>query len=97
MKVETNRSLAAAYGTPSRSTRKDDEVQSGTTGATDSVAINPLASQISAVERSVASEPAFDAGKVEAIRSAIAAGTFEVNPGAIADGLIASARELLGR
>jgi negative regulator of flagellin synthesis FlgM len=97
MKVETNRSLASVYGTQARAVRKDDDAQGGAGGATDNVAINPLASQISAAERSASSESAFDAGKVEAIRSAIAAGTFEVNPGAIADGLIASARELLGR
>ena len=34
----------------------------------------------------------FDAAKVERIRTAIEAGTYEVNPEAIADGMIADAR-----
>lgn len=39
--------------------------------------------------------PEFDAQKVEAMRQAIAEGRFKPNPGAIADQLIANARELL--
>ncbi|WP_137894122.1 flagellar biosynthesis anti-sigma factor FlgM [Ramlibacter sp. 2FC] len=39
--------------------------------------------------------PEFNAEKVEAMRQAIAEGRFKPNPGAIADQLIANARELL--
>ena len=39
----------------------------------------------------------FDKAKVERIATAIREGKFEVNPGAIADKLIANAQELLGR
>jgi negative regulator of flagellin synthesis FlgM len=39
----------------------------------------------------------FDAAKVESIKSAISSGTFQINPGAIADGLISSVTELLGK
>lgn len=42
-----------------------------------------------------ASTPEFDAAKVERIRQAIAAGTYTVNPEAIADKLIANAQEVL--
>lgn len=42
-----------------------------------------------------ASAPEFDAAKVERIRAAIAAGTYAVNPEAIADKLIANAQEVL--
>lgn len=45
----------------------------------------------------LASNAEFDAQKVEAIRQAIADGTYRVNPEAIADKLIANARELLDR
>lgn len=45
----------------------------------------------------LAGTPEFDAEKVDAIRKAIAQGTFRVNPEAIADKLIANARELLDR
>lgn len=39
----------------------------------------------------------FDTEKVEKMRQAIADGSFQVNPGAIADKLIANAQELLGK
>lgn len=39
----------------------------------------------------------FDADKVARVAQAIAAGTFKVNPEAIADKLIANAQEVLGR
>lgn len=42
-------------------------------------------------------EGSFDAAKVERITQAIRDGTFSVNAGAIADQLIANARELLDR
>lgn len=40
-------------------------------------------------------EAPFNAARVDEIRAAIAAGSFSVNPDNIADGLIASVRELL--
>jgi negative regulator of flagellin synthesis FlgM len=49
------------------------------------------------MEQAAAAEPAFDADKVASIKAAIAAGEFKINPGAIADSLIASAQELLAR
>ncbi|ACO73578.1 flagellar biosynthesis anti-sigma factor FlgM [Laribacter hongkongensis] len=60
----------------------------------DQVSINPL---VNRVQTAAAGEtaPAFDAGKIDAIKSAIARGEFSINADAIADGLIASARELL--
>lgn len=59
------------------------------------VAINPLANQVAALEQSVQQQPVVDSGKVAAIKQAIAEGKFSINPNAIADGLISSARELL--
>lgn len=60
-----------------------------------SVSINPLASQMAAAEQEIRERPAFDAEKVAAIKDAIAAGKFQINPEAIADSLIAVTRELL--
>ena len=59
--------------------------------ASDEVQLSSLASQLLATEN----EPAFDAGRVEEIKQAIAEGRFSINAGAIADRLIASARELI--
>jgi len=59
--------------------------------ASDEVQLSSLASQLLATEN----EPAFDAGRVEEIKQAITEGRFSINAGAIADRLIASARELV--
>lgn len=46
---------------------------------------------------SAASDPSFDADKVERMAQAIRDGKFEVNADKIADKLLANARELLGK
>ncbi len=43
------------------------------------------------------SQSSFDAGKVSDIRSAITEGRYQVNSGAVADKLLASAAQLAGR
>lgn len=56
--------------------------------------------KLSGLSRSLqagSAEPAFDAAKVEAIKAAIADGTFKVDTGKVADKLIASVGELLAR
>jgi negative regulator of flagellin synthesis FlgM len=58
--------------------------------------------KISDVSRSLAvatsaAEPPFDAQRVEAIKAAISAGHFKVNPEAVADKVIDSASQLLGK
>lgn len=64
-----------------------------TAEASTQVELSPAASLISGA----ASDPTFDAKKVERIAQAIRDGKFTVNPEAIADKLIVNAQELLGR
>lgn len=59
------------------------------------VNINPLASQLQALEAKLGQEPAVDSQRVAEIREAIREGRFSVNPEAIADKLVASVKELL--
>jgi len=44
-----------------------------------------------------AQDPTFDQAKVDRIAQAIRDGNFSINPGAIADKLLANAQEVLGR
>jgi len=44
-----------------------------------------------------AADPAFDASKVASVKQSIEEGSYQVNPEAIADKLIANSRELLER
>ena len=59
--------------------------------AQDEVQLSGTATELLAPE----SEAPFDAGRVQEIKQAIADGKFSINAGAIADRLIATARELL--
>ncbi|RXZ43342.1 flagellar biosynthesis anti-sigma factor FlgM [Crenobacter cavernae] len=95
MKIDNAGKALANYSGPAKTALRDHVKTDG--AEQESVAINPLASKIGAVERSLGAEPSFDAAKVDAIKQAIASGEFRVDAGAIADKLITSARELLGR
>ena len=97
MKIDNSGKMAAAYGTPVRTAKKDEEsVKTEAKRSTgENVAINPFASRLQGVEKSAQASEAFDAEKVAAIKAAIASGEFKINAGAIADSLIASTRELL--
>ena len=57
----------------------------------DDVQLSPLSTQLVASDDS----QSFDAGRVAEIKQAISDGRFTINAGAIADRLIASARELV--
>jgi negative regulator of flagellin synthesis FlgM len=61
----------------------------------DRVQLSPLASQMHAIETSMADTPVVDSARVAEIRQAIAEGRFKVNPDAVADHLLQTARELL--
>lgn len=63
--------------------------------ASSQVALSSAATQLLSGTDAVAGD--FDAEKVARISQAIAEGKFQVNAGAIADKLLANARELLGK
>ncbi|TIC79199.1 flagellar biosynthesis anti-sigma factor FlgM [Crenobacter intestini] len=91
MKIDAASKASAAYAPQAKAARRDEPARAE--GSGEKVAINPLSGQLQAA----AAEPAFDAAKVDAIRAAISAGEYRVNADAIADGLIATARDLIGR
>jgi negative regulator of flagellin synthesis FlgM len=62
--------------------------------AQDSVQLTS-SSQLQALDSKMESVPVVDAAKVEAIKQAIAEGRFTIDAGVIADGLIATAKELV--
>jgi negative regulator of flagellin synthesis FlgM len=64
-------------------------------GASDRVQLSPLSSQLQAIETSMADTPVVNSARVAEIRQAIAEGRFKVNPDAVADQLLQTARELL--
>lgn len=87
MKINTSPTLTNTQLV--KESRSTSAKKAGSTS--DEVQLSSLASQLLATE----SEAAFDADRVAEIKQAIAEGKFSINPGAIADRLIASARELV--
>lgn len=57
--------------------------------------LSAMSSELSALETQFSASPAFDSGKVEAIKQAIRDGQFTIDPGAIADKLLSSVRDFL--
>ncbi|HQN64435.1 MAG TPA: flagellar biosynthesis anti-sigma factor FlgM [Methylophilus sp.] len=74
---------------------KKAEKSVATTKSSESVTLSPLSAQLQSLEANVAAAEVFDAGKVEAIKSAIANGQFKVDSGKVADGLISTVKDLL--
>jgi negative regulator of flagellin synthesis FlgM len=74
---------------------KKAEKSSVSPKAADSVTLSPLSAQLQTLEAKVSTDEVFDAEKVDAIKTAIANGQFKVDSGKVADGLIATVKDLL--
>jgi negative regulator of flagellin synthesis FlgM len=93
MKIGTPLDAQAAAGVSLRTGRAAGTAAAPSSAvATDKVAVSAAGAKMGAAS----SSSDFDAAKVDAIRQAIREGRFTVNPGAIADRLIADAAALLG-
>ena len=77
------------------SNRPSAAAPSGTSTASDSVAITNLSTRLNELEGVLSGVPVVDGEKVQSIRQAIAEGRFQVDSGVVADRLLSSARELL--
>ncbi len=61
------------------------------------ISFSNLSTQLHSLEANVASAGPVDMARVEAIKRAIQSGQFKVNPDLVADKLIASVKEMLGK
>ncbi len=62
-----------------------------------SIRLSDLSTQIHQLETKLSREPGFDATRVEQIKAAIRDGSYKVNAEAVADKVIQSIGELMGR
>lgn len=60
----------------------------------DSLRLTGEAASLQAVQRELSTAPAIDNARVQAVREALQAGTYTVNAGAIADGMLSLERQL---
>ncbi len=65
--------------------------------ASANVSLSDLATRLQSLEAEMTASEPFDAAKVEEIKQAMREGQFKVNAGVVADRLIESMKELLGR
>ncbi|MDD5478618.1 flagellar biosynthesis anti-sigma factor FlgM [Rhodoferax sp.] len=85
----------AAKTAPTASTTAKTSASKSTQSAGVAVTMSSMAKSLEAATKGQA--PEVDMAKVNAVRSAIAQGTYVVNPEAIADKLLSNAQEMLTR
>lgn len=93
--VSSNAQTLAAKGGPSASTVAKTSATKSAQSAGVAVTVSTLARALEASNRGEA--PDVDTAKVNAVRTAIADGTYVVNAEAIADKLLSNAQEMLTR
>ncbi|UUM31258.1 flagellar biosynthesis anti-sigma factor FlgM [Vibrio japonicus] len=64
--------------------------------AQDAVSLSPQGKAVGEMHNQMASQPSFDKAKVEAIKEAIANGSYSVNPEKLADNIMKFEKELGG-
>lgn len=93
--VSSHAAALAAKTGPAASTLAKASASKSTQSAGVAVSVSSLARSLEASNRG--ETPDVDSAKVDAIRSAMAQGTYVVNPEAIADKLLSNAQEMLTR
>lgn len=86
MKIDSKYNLGTTPVTPRPAARSSQE----TASTAESVSLSQLAGALQGTEK-----PPVNAARIQEIKEAISQGRFKINPEAIADGLIQSARDLL--
>jgi negative regulator of flagellin synthesis FlgM len=84
-----------SIGPGQTSQSKAPEKSNNSSMASDQVHLSALSSQLQALEGQVSGGSVFNTQKVEEIKLAIANGSFHVNSDRVADGLLATVKELL--
>jgi len=75
--------------------KKVDKAETAPATAAGTIKSSSMSAQLQSLQGSMATSEVFDAGKVDAIKTAIADGKFKVNAEKVADGLLATVKNLL--
>ncbi len=93
--IASQHATAAAKNGPAASLLAKTSATKGVQSAGVAVTVSTMARSLEAANKS--QSPDIDMAKVNSVRSAIAQGTYKVNPEAIADKLLSNAQEMLSR
>lgn len=99
MKIEgTTKGVASALTGENRPKPTQPSPQPAGAGQpSGSVDLSPLSASLAKAESAAASTPVVDQARVDEIRQAISEGRFKIDANRIADGLLDSVREMLGK
>lgn len=97
MKInDTKKSTSLPLGqTQANTGKRVDKAATEAVPAADTLKSSPMSAQLQSLQGTMAASNVFDANKVEAIKLAIADGKFQVDAEKVADGLIATVKNLL--
>ncbi|MFU2488469.1 flagellar biosynthesis anti-sigma factor FlgM [Thauera sp. WH-1] len=95
MKIESTGKSLAPSATADMRPRSPANNNGPVAGASDKVQLSSLSSSLQKAETAIAQTPVVDKQRVDEIKQAIANGEFKVDANRIADGLIASVRDML--
>jgi len=100
MKVDNSfRSLRANGGVEANDVARVPKAKSANQAADvgTELQLSPLMSHVKTTEVEMKKTPSFDQKRVDELRDAIAAGTFKINPEAVADRLLKTVSELVAQ
>ncbi len=95
MKIDPSIKPAASTPVGGSAARGKSPAGADSSGTGGTVQLSSRALELQALESAMAGAPVVDSARVAEIRQAIASGVFKVNPDAVADKLLQTARELL--
>lgn len=97
MKIDSGvKSVGTSVATSRPATAGNAQRSSGSGGA-ERVDISSLSARLQVIGAEMTTDAPVDAARIAEIRQAIAEGRFSINPERIADGVLQSVREMLGR
>jgi negative regulator of flagellin synthesis FlgM len=75
---------------PGQATAAQTQTQPGSDSPSQQVQITPTAQLLASLEQQLAATPEVDQGRVDSLRQALSNGTYQVDAGRVADGLLAA-------
>jgi negative regulator of flagellin synthesis FlgM len=86
--------LSSQRGGNPTQTEKAPEKHSAPPQAADQVSLTPAAQQLRHLEKQIADQPVVDTQKVNAVKEALANGSYEINPSRVAEKMMSLERAL---